>query len=370
MSKRERDLLERMDQALDRLDEALVRLGRQGLQRMTRSSGAELQGLAQTAHAAGLIRLERELDALGAHVVRYLGGDPLFQMGAYLGAMNRIWLLARAIRRQRERGEMPDIELLGEARRRYEDVDRPLPVQPVAASGWVSDAGFLGITVYLNHDGALLQASLVRPTFSFGNDPRRLLFQPVSDSLTITMLDLAHTPFTLHGAKRSRDGRLSLHQNLTLAPAPDLGAAAFASWAVGSFGEILDRLREVEVSPLGGGGGALVYVEPASWGAWTLDDKRARVRWELQDAHGATLIAQVRLAPENNLLVDNLLALHNDARIRPRGLFGRAHIADGELRLLPMTAVWSQPVRLKLRRTLEVHQLHLSLEPVYQARFS
>lgn len=372
LGKRDRELLERMGGALDRLDDLLYKLGRQGLQRMTSSSAVELQGVSQTAHAAGLIRIERELEALGTYVARYLGRDPLFRMADYVGALNRIWLLVRATRKRFDAGESPEqlVDLIGEARRRYEVVDAPLPVQPVAASGWVTETDFVGITIYLHHAGELLQASLVRPVMAFGNDPRRLLFQPVSEYLTVSMLDLAHRPFTLHAAKRSHDGRLSLHRDLTLSPAPDLGAAAFAPWFARDWVGVLDRLRDTEVSPIGGAGGAMVYVEPAGWGSWTLDDKRSRARLALHDGSGGTLWAQVRLSPENNLLVDNLAALHNDSRIRPRGLFGRAYVADGELRLQPFTGVWERPLTLKLRTERQVHQLHLTLEPVDAVRFS
>ena len=57
LTKRELDKLARMDRALDAVDGLLRRLARQGLQRMSRGSTAELRALSQTAHNAGLVRI-------------------------------------------------------------------------------------------------------------------------------------------------------------------------------------------------------------------------------------------------------------------------------------------------------------------------
>lgn len=353
---------------LERVEALILTLGRQGLQRMTRSSLTEIRSVAQTAHTSGLIRIERELEALATHVARYLDADPLFRLQDYAEALNRVWLWGRATRARVATGAALDVALLGEARRTYVDVPGPLVVHPVAAVGWVTETDFVGITVYLARGDELLQASVVRPVMAFGRDPRRLMFQPMSESLSISVLDLAHTSLTLHGAKRSVDGRLSIHRELVLDAAPEPGEAVLAPWRVEDWFGVLERIRVAEVTPWRGTGGVPVYVEPTGWGHWEIDDKRARARLALLDATGAMLWVTVRLAPEHNLLVDNLQALAHDDHLRPHGLFGRATVEDGELRFQPWSGVWRDPLTLRMRVERRVHQVHLSLESLNQVR--
>lgn len=374
-TRREQDAYDRMGRALDRVDATVAQLLHQGLQRVTRSSAEELSALAQTAHTAGMIRIERELEALATHVGRYLDADPLFRTGAFLGALNRVWLLAGAARRRWERGEGPGemVDLLGEARRRYEPVDGSLDVQPVAASGWVTDTGFVGITVHLvarmpDDSERMLQASSVRPTMAFGNDPRTLLHQPVSQGSWLTVFEVAHTPRTLRGARISRDGRLGMGGDLDSSPAADRGAGAFSSLHAGSWAELVDRLRGQALDALGRGGGVLCYVEPARWGDLVLDDKHARARMALHDRQGAALWLQVRLAPQNNLLVDNLGLLQGRGLPTPKGLVGFADAAGGELRLSPITAVYEAPLTIRSRGQHRTHLVHLGLVPLEGAK--
>lgn len=363
--------IERMHAALDRADALLEALARQGLQRVSRSSSLELQSLAQVAHAAGLVRIEREIAALDTHLVRYLDADPLFRAEAWLSAANRLWLLVGRTRARLVEGAAPSemLELIGEARRRYEPVEGPVAVAPLGASGWLTDTGFLGITVWLASGEAVLQAALVRPVAGFGREPRRLLFQPPSDRLDLTLFDLAHTAYVLSGVRRSADGRLALHRDLLAVEAPDPGPAVYGPWRAGSWVDVLRRLGASDPGPLGEAPTALVYVEPRGWGALELDDKRARARMELWDAEGARMWIQARLAPEDDLLVDNLAALQEPA-VRPRGLFGRARLGGGELRFEPFTAVYDPPVRLKIRRERRAHQVHLGLEPLDRVEFA
>lgn len=370
--KAERARVERMVAALDRADALIEALGRQGLQRASRSSSLELRSLAQIAHAAGLVRIEREIGALDTHVVRYLDADPLFRTEDYLGALNRIWLLVGRTRARLDEGATPSemLDLLGEARRRYEAVEAPLQVAPLGASGWVTDTGFLGITVWLASGAELLQAAIVRPVAGFGREPRRLLFQPPSDLLDLTLFDLAHAPHVLVDARRSSDGRLGLHRDLGVGEAPDPGLAVYEPWRAERWTDVLTRLGAADPSPLAEAPTALVYVEPRRWGDLTLDDKRARARLPLFDDQGAEMWVQARLAPENELLVDNLTALQGEPRARPRGLFGRARLGGGELRFEPFTAVYDPPVRLRIRRERKARQVHLGLEPLDRVEFA
>lgn len=365
-------LEDRMRHALDRTDAMLEVLLRQGLQRVSRSSSLELQSLGQTAHAAGLVRIERELGALVTHVSRYLDADPLFHTDDYLGSLNRIWLLVGATRARLTEGVPPSemTELLGEARRRYEPVDGPLSVSPVGASGWVTDSGYLGATVWLASGTELLQASVVRPVAGFGRAPWRLWFQPPSEYLDLTLFDLAHASHVLLGARRTTDGRLALHRDLMVGEAPDPGLTVYAPWRVLRWAEVLRRLGEADPGPLGEGPTALVHVEPQRFGEVQLDDKRSLARMPLYDADGAEMWVHVRLAPEHERLVDNLLFLQTEGVRRPLGWFGRARLGGGELRFEPFTATWDPPVRLKLRRARRVHAVHLGLEPLDRVEFS
>ena len=66
--------------------------------------------------------------------------------------------------------------------------------------------------------------------------------------------DLAHGAWRWKDAKRSPDGRLSLHADLLLSPAPWRGAEGYAELAARDWGALVDRLRLEEVHPVRGAG--------------------------------------------------------------------------------------------------------------------
>lgn len=366
--------LQRFESALDKLDALLFRLGQQGLQRMSRSSVSELKAIQQTAHNASMIAAERQLEVLATQVERYLDRDPLFRVGDVMHTLNRLWLLNRAARRRYfEHGQTPPemLDLLGEARRSYEDVSEALIVQAIGASGWVTDTSFVGITVYLasrTESGVVYQASNAKPTMYFGSDPRMLLRQSISDYLNQTIQDFAHGAFRMEHAKRSRDGRLSLHKHLKVYDAPFVGAKAYESLTARRWTELVDRMRAQEVSPLSGAGSLLACIEPAAWGSLSVDVKRARASALVFDASKAALVLEVALREENNFLVDNLELMlgANRAFPLPQALFGRVFIGGGRLRMAPYSAIYHEAQLLASGK--RVHEVHLSLEQLRKGR--
>ncbi|HEU4405754.1 MAG TPA: hypothetical protein VFS43_10720 [Polyangiaceae bacterium] len=393
LGKRDRDKLERMAEAFDKIDRLLLRLAQQGLQRMSASSLDELRALEQIAHHAALVAIERQIETLATHVRRYLERDPLFTIADYAGTVNKIWLLGRAARRRHEAGQSPDemLDVIGEARRSYAEVGHPLVLQPLGATGWVTDTDFVGITVYFYVEGRpelTCQASNCKPCAYFGRDPKKLLDSPISDHVAHRIFDVAHGAFEFRKAKMSGDGRLSLHKELVVSKAPYLGAKAYASLAVRDWAALVDRLREGELHPVGRGDDALAYVEPAGYGPVVTDEKNARATCEVADARGATLQIEVPLRAENNLLLDNLEKLFGSARaaevardpkrarafsppgkkLAPNALFGRASVSGGRLKFFPFTGLYQQPLVYAKGRTQQrrVNEVHYSLEPLSQ----
>lgn len=366
LGKREADKLDRMAAAFDRLEATLRDLGRQGLQRLSRSTLDQLQAAELVAHHAGLVRVERELAALQTLARRYLDRDPLFRAAEWLGAIGVAHELVGAARSAWRPGIHPEAmaHVTGVARRTYEPVGR-LELVALGASGWVTDSDFVGVTVWMRESatGRLYQASVVRPVAYFGDDPRRLLFGEVSDHHATTLLDLAHGGWVFDGARASVDGRLSLHRELHLEPAPWTGASAYADRHAPDWLALVERLRGDEAE-----GRDLVYVEPRDTSRVVIDEKEAVARFRLSDANGAWLVAHVRLARHANALVDDLGLLTADPALRPDGWFGRAWVDGGELRFLPHTALYREPRILELRGKREVHALHLGLEPARALR--
>lgn len=387
LNKAERAKLERMADAFDRIDRLLLRLAQQGLQRMSRSSADELKALEQLAHNAALISIERQIETLGTLVERYLDKDPLFKTDEYMATINRVWLLTSMARKRHAAGQTPDqmIDLLGEARRSYEDISDNLVVQPLGASGWVTDTDFVGITIYFfvkDKPGVIYQASNCKPCAYFGRDPRRLLHESTSEHLSYSIFDMAHGAYEFKRAKVSSDGRMSLHKELIVTKAPYIGARAYQAIAVRSWVELVERLRASELHPVGGAGSALVYVEPTLYGDLVIDEKNARATAELADERAAIMQLEVPLREENNLLVDNLERLlgsrttgtsgPSGGRRRkvppaqgkklkaPDALFGRATVSEGKLKFFPMTALFNGS--LTYRHDRRVNELHLTLE--------
>ncbi len=368
LPKRTRDLLARMDKAFIKIDRLLFRLGQQGLQRMTSSSVTELRALAQTAHNAAMIKVEREIDTLATVVTRYLDRDPLFSTDAYMASVNRIWLLNNQARRRRATGALPaDMkDVLGQSRRAYVLRAEALVLQPVGAAGWVTDTDYVGVTVYMWSiaDGRIYQVTNAKPAIYFGTDPRTLMRQSISDYVDVTISDLAHGAFTFNHAKEA-DGRLSLHRDLVVESAPWRGAEAYRALAARDWIELVDRIRSGELHPVRGATGSLAYVEPAGWGDLTVDDKQQTVSVDVVDARGASMRVEVTMRPENNSLIDNLELLDGHPKrqeLLPQGLFGRARVSAGALTFFPMTFIYHHGVTLRGAQARQVHEIHLSLE--------
>lgn len=388
LNKAERAKLERMGEAFDKIDRLLFRLAQQGLQRMSKSSADELKALEQTAHNAALITVERQIETLATHVQRYLDKDPLFRAEDYMATINKVWLLTSMARKRHAAGQTPDqmIDVIGEARRSYSELTGPLVVQPLGASGWVSDTDFVGVTVYFfvkDKPGVIYQASNCKPCAYFGRDPQRLLHEHISEYVHHSIFDMAHGAYEFRRAKVSADGRMSLHKDMFVLKAPYIGARAYQTIAVRSWVELVERLRSSELHPVGGAEAALVYVEPSLYGDLKIDDKNARATVELMDDRAAVMHVEVPLRAENNLLIDNLERLLGNpanagASANPRGrrvvkpsgsplrapdaLFGRATISEGRLKLFPMTALYDSA--LVYRHDRRVNELHLTLEDV------
>lgn len=387
--KRELDQLARMEAAFDKIDRLLYRLGVQGLQRMSEASADELRALIQVAHNASLIRIERELEKINTYTRQYLDRDPLFRMSAYMDAINRVWLLNRAARKARARGERPKemLDLIGEARRVYAPVGEPLELQPLAASGWVTDTGFVGVTLYMKAQGeeGLLQISNARPTLHFGDDPRQLYGMGVSDIHEETFRDLAHRAWCFVGAKRSRDDRLSVHKDLQIGKSVYLGARAYQTYAVDRWREALARIQAAERSPLPTSAPVFILITPAEMGPLQLDQKRGEATATLKDESGAEMTLWVPMRAENNFLIDNLehmLAPKGAGapppmvskgrrrrkvgaklpRILPDALFGRITVVEDQLRFHPMTGIFDEAVSVPRLENKRVNEIHLSLE--------
>ena len=361
--------LDRMTPALERIDRAIYALGQQGLQRATSATVRELRAVAQTAHHARLIRLERELESLATLVRRYLDRDPSFRPASFVACASRIWLLQRETRmRLVDAISLEDMEpVAGVPRRRYDAVRGALDVVCVGAAGWVTDSGFVGITAHL-YDRAgkrFVQAAMVRPDSLVGRNPGRLLSSGISDVTPVTVQELCHGAWTLDNVRLSFDGRLSLHAHLSLVEGPNPGRAGLSPLAVPSAGAILDRLAERALHPVTGVGRRLVLIEPVRVGAVEIDRTHARATTRVSDGDGAVMGVSVPLRPENDVLIDNLERL--SGAWAPDGLVVEATLAGRALVVSPLSAVYAEPVTLG-RRISSTHLVHLSLEDLSKAK--
>jgi len=372
VDKRTADTLARMVAAVRQLDELLQELGRQGLQRATRSTCTELEAAAQVAHHARLTLVERELLGLRTLVERYLARDPLFRTDQLVDRIGRLSLRIDAVRDRLEAGALPAdlVDIVGAPRRTYEPLTQALPIHPLGMTGWLTDSDFVGVTVTCHAPtlGRTVMVSAARPTHYFGSDPSRLAWQPISDGITQSLRELAHGSWNVEGARLSADGRLSLGSDTYLVPAASVGAAAYADYAAADLLEVLGRLASEGADPLAPWQPPWVYLEPAHLGRRTIDDTRSEARVPLVDRRGLGADLVVPLRPERKLRVKCLDAL-GDPRHRPDALVATARLAGDALVLEPITAVFHEPVQLKVgRRTLSTHSVHLDLEDLTQVQ--
>lgn len=347
------------------MDRVVFRLARQGLGRASPATVTELQALAQTAHAAGMVRCERAIAALATTVEHYLARDPNFRAPRYTERTLRVLDLNRAAREAFETGEDPRDQkaLLGEARRTYEALERVLHVQPLAVSGWVTDSDFVGITVHLHAEGRVLTLANARPVGVFGDQPWRLYRQPLSEYIDVSMEQLAHGAHTLEGAKLASDGRLTLSREARVRAAP-WSSKAWDGRVTERWAEAVEMLRSRQDSEEVG---ELLMLRPAAWGPVRVEEVDGVAHGSLRDGAGATVRIRVPLRPENNRLIDNLLTLARRPELRPDGLVGRLSATRAGLVLMPITATYDRPVELAGRGRMPrktVDEVHLGLEDV------
>ncbi len=363
------DAIERVGPALDAIGALLQRLVEHGLQRATASALVEVRAVAQQAQQARLVNLERELTALASLLERYLARDPLFRPGQWVAGCNRVWLQVGATRRALGSAEASgDLEAVaGVPRRRYEPHPGLIDVQAVAADGWRTDSGYVGVTVHLwwAAESRWLQATNVRPEALVGPVPARLARMSISEDVPMALGELSHGAWTLDGACLSADGRVSLGRGLVMIPGAPMGRRALDALHVPTAAAIVDRLLAAELDPIRGVGSTLVYLEPVAFTDVRVDDTRGRALGGVRDAEGAVVAVHVPIAPENDALIDNLEALGK--QWRPDGLIARAWLARGELQLHPISAVFAEPVKLKGVRQ-PAHEVHLTFEALESAR--
>lgn len=346
----------------ERVERLLRRVAQAGIRHLSRPVSRELVAFERSAHAAGLVHLERELGALGAEVERCLDRSHQFRASSLVDRLVRLHRRAADARQALAQPPSPaDDTLLGVARRRYEPVAGTLVAQAVAATGFVSDAGFVGVTVTLVTEGGdELLATVVRPSDAFGDDPRRLWYQPVSQVTLVTLAELAHGAWRLDDVRRSSDGRLSLHAGLVAMPVPPTPRQALAPYLVPGWREATDRLA----AELDDAAGVRVCVEGLRPGPCAVDETRGTATVDFTDARGATARMVVPMLPRHDVLLDNL------ARLRaapPGALLGVLQAGAAGLRFEPLTAWFDAPVRVQHARVGAVQQVHLALEPLQGA---
>jgi hypothetical protein len=309
------------------------------------------------AHHHGLVRVERELEAVGTVVGRWLRRDPAFRPDAFLGALGRVAALLAAARRVEGADEEVRRAVLGEARRSYEPVGGPLDVVALGASAWRTDSGFLGVTVALDASGTVLQVSATRPERAL-DAPQALWHMPLSAATGLAPADLAQGAWRLHGARVSADGRLSLAAGVTVqrvALPPD----PWARFRVARFEELAARLMEAPLDP--------VSPPPTCWALLAgvdlspprIDEVRNAQRSVLRDGAGAEVHLAVPIRGDTAILRDNLVAMA--AGRRPESWFGRVDVGGDGLRFDPWTALFDPPVRTRSGPT---NALHLGLDRI------
>ncbi len=346
-----------------RVEALLRRTCRAGLRSLSSAAAAELGALEKSAHAAGLVHLERDLAGLATEIGRFLDRSPQFRTVALVGALARTREHARAAARVLAMPPGPeDDAVLGVARRRYAPVAGTLLVEAVAASGFVTDAGFTGVSVTLvaPETGEESIASIVRPSDWFGDDPRRLWFQPVSEVTPLTVAELAHGAWRLDDVRRSSDGRLSLHAGLQAMPAAPAPARALAPYRVAGLREGVERLaRDLDAAEADAA--VRICVDGLRPGPVSADETRGTATVSFTDRRGLSARMVVPLLPRNDLLLDNLARLRDQP---PGAILGRLSAGPSGLRFEPQTAWFDQPVRLQHKRAGPVLEVHLGLEPL------
>ncbi|MEZ4241603.1 MAG: hypothetical protein R3F59_36740 [Myxococcota bacterium] len=293
---------------------------------------------------------------------RWMAGDPQFRLRGWIEAVSRCFWVAQAAEGALAlpAGDPQRDRILGVLRRTYTPIVGTATVCALGAAGWVSETGYAGVTVHLwdTARGRPLTATLARPQQLVDGDPRRLLFQPVSQVTLLTVFELAHGAWELDDVRLSHDDRLSLHAGLVATPRAPRGPAAYAGVAVPDAAALVDRLAEAELDPAGFGAGVHAFLEIAGIRDVVVDDTSALCGATVLDRRGVPLSVVVPVRPERDLLVDNLARLAAEGPL-PVGLFGRATLGGGRLRFEPYTAVFETPVKLAFRRPGEVQEVHL-----------
>ncbi len=334
-----------------------------GLGRLGDTVPAELEALRQVAHHAGLIRAEREIEALSTVVDRWTRRDPLFRPDAWLSGLSRVFSLLVAARRVEGASEEIVRAVLGEVRRTYHPVKGALVVTALGAHGWVTDSGFVGVTVALSAETLVILVSNTRPTLAM-TSPQGLWNLPLSEGTGLSPADLATGAWRLENARVSDDGRLSMAAGLVVTRLPPPGLSAWEPYRVAVWTDLVDRLTGPP-DPLASSAAVFVLLEPTDVSEPVSDEVRNQVVVRLCDSVGAEVRVVVTVRPETAILRENLAWVAANPHRRPIGWFGRCDVDAHGIRLDVWTLLFDGAVRT--RRGL-ANVVHVTMETLSAGR--
>ena len=144
------ELPDNIELALDKIRNWFNRLFLHGVQRVSKDNVEELQALSITAHSVKVARLERDIQSMKKIFELYLKKDPTFSFTRLTSTLARISLANKTIRDYKEGKDLPVklIKLLTGVKQEKEEFNLII-AQTLGTSGWMTDSGYVGVTVYL-----------------------------------------------------------------------------------------------------------------------------------------------------------------------------------------------------------------------------
>lgn len=358
---------------LDEMEKITEIFMENGSQRVNHTALEWLNTLIIRARTHKLIKIEKTLKKLQNILIKYLEKSSIDEEDSFLSIITELHnyiQLTNYLLDNPSHPFLPTVAILGQARSEYFPVDDIDYCLLLGVSGWISDAGMVGVTAFFmnpvtneNVSGSFFTANNVRPIQNMPEASAIMLygFKTYSE---ITFKDMAkRSLYEIRNVKFNHNKNLSLHKQLSLTPLEtDVKAIkttftnkiTFSDW-----NELLGKLQNKDLSPIETQDYDMYYIlEPAKYVSFELDYISQKWKAPLIDKNGKLLYLVVpnETTPHVANKIKNFQHMFKEDWL-PNALFGKLDILENEVVFNPISGWFYQGFTTKAKYGVTINRI-------------
>lgn len=316
-----------------------------GLSRLPATTVEEMEQMAVICHNAGFATIEKQFRKLKSEAELYFKKNARFSRAYMLNTLTRIWNLCTAI--QENQGDMGLLEVLvGKHKSAYHDIP-PVKLYGMGAEGWVSKAGYEGITFYFYNTrlGKWLTYSNSRPTYyeDIHVNVSRMYKGSPPWGAEGSLEAFSKSKIKLINGKMNEEGRLSSSSETIgkILQKTDTSENFLKEMAYYDWRQLYQKLEKEFVLTFADKeeNANLVLLKVSKWGQDRFDNISQIFRIPVYDVEGRKLFVSLRYSEENKPLIQKLEAFERMKHF-PEMVLGKIFIEDGSLIVIPVSAYY------------------------------